>query len=80
MHLSKIGILQCMSQYHITKEYVFPEYDIGSLAIGTRRFEGNSFFKTSGNIYSVTEPLIRERALKYTALNTLRLVYILFVV
>ena len=80
MHLNKIGIIQWMLQYHITKKYVFSGYDIGSVAIGTRRFEGNRFFETSGIIYSVTEPRIKDGVLKYTALNTLRLVYPLFVV
>jgi len=69
-----------MLQYHITKEYVFPGYDIGSVAIGTRRFEGNRFFETSGIINSVTQPHIKEGYLKYTVLNILRLVYTVLVV
>jgi len=75
MHLSKTGIIQWMLQYHSTKEYVFPGYDIGSVVNGTRRFERNKFFETLGIIYSVTQPHIKEWVLKYTALNTLRLVY-----
>jgi len=80
MHGTKIKRIQWILQYHISKEYVFPGYDIGSVAIGTRRFEENSFFETSGIIYSVTVPRIKEGVLKHTTLITLRLVYPLFVV
>jgi len=80
MHLSKIGVIQWNLQYYGTKEYVFPGYDIGSVANGTRRFEWKRFFETPGIIYSVTQPSNKEGVLKYTVLNTLRPAYPLLVV